>query len=300
MNDFEPRRSGDNNQPRMNEESIQTSKPDVVSKSATGPRTRDGKQRSKMNSVKHGIFAAGILRGFERKADHEKLVEELRNCFQPQNVIDELRVEKLAMLFRRQRRLLISESAEILNQLSDCKLQKEALEQEDRVNSKKSERGLMEFLANPFVVERCIQLLTDWRERLCQRGYDSYFDLPLMRKLYGRCPGEELDVRTQQGITEAFAKSERKKPDVWSEKDTNEFQGKQCKELMAKLDGEIEYLKHVKSVSDSMTAELTENERNSQLVPRAENLDRFIRYEAYIFREIDRTVAQLKCARAAE
>jgi len=293
MNDFEPGRSGDNNQPTINDESIQTSQPQVLSKSATGPRTPGGKQRSKMNALKHGIFAAGILRGFERKADHEKLVEELRNYFQPQNVIDELRVEKLAMLFGRHRRLLVAESAEILKQRSDYKLQREALEQEDRLNSKKSERGLMEFLANPFVVGRCMQLLTDWRERLLQRGYDAYFDLPLMRKLYGRFPGEEFDVRTQQGITEAFAKSERKKRDAWSEKDTNEFQGKQCKKLMSKLDGEIEYLKHVKSVSDSMSAELTENERNSQLVPRAENVDRIIRYEAHICREVDRTVAQL-------
>jgi len=169
MNDFEPGRSGDNNQPRISDESIQTSQPEVLSKSATGPRTPDGKGRSKMNALKHGIFAAGILRGFERKADHEKLVEELRNYFQPQNVIDELRVEKLAMLFGRYRRLVIAESAEILKERSGEKLWREALEQEDRLRSKKSDRGLMEFLDNPFVVDRCLELASGWRERVCQR-----------------------------------------------------------------------------------------------------------------------------------
>jgi hypothetical protein len=294
MVNFEPGRIANTNHPRINEELLPASQQEVGSKSTTGPRTQPGKRRSKMNAIKHGIFAAGILSGFERKSDHEKLFEDLCNYFQPQNVIDELLVEKLAMLYRRHRRLLMAEAAEILKQLSDDKLQKEALEQEDRLNSKKSERGLMEFLANPFVVVRCIQLLTYWRERICHRGYDAYFDLPLMRKLYGRCPGEELDAQTQQRITEAFTESEWNTHKGRSEKETHEFHERQCKDLLSKLDGDIEYLKHVKSVTDSVSTELTENERNSQLVPRAENLDRLIRYEAHICREVDRTLGHLE------
>jgi hypothetical protein len=159
------------------------------------------------------------------------------------------------------------------------------------INSRKSERGLMEFLDNPFVLDRCIKLTTDWRERVHQRGYDAYFDFPLMRKLYGRCPAEQLDAHTQQQI-KAFSSSELKKCDVRSDQEKYEFQEKQCKDLLSKLDADIEYLQYTKSVFDDLGR--ASNEKESQLVPRAEILDRLIRYEAHLSREFDRTVNQLE------
>jgi hypothetical protein len=292
MNDFEPGRSEDKNQPKINEDSIQTYQPEALSKTATGPRTSGGKRRSKMNAAKHGIFTAGILEGVERKADHDKLVDELRDHFQPHGTFEELLVEKLAMLYRRHRRLLIAESADILNQRSDERLRREALEEEDRLKSKKSDRGLMEFLDNPFVIDRCLELVSDWRERICQRGYDAYFDFPLMRKLYGRCLAEELDTRMQERIR-ALVNSELEKPEVRSDQEKQALQEKQFKDLLSQVDEEIEYLKHTKSVLDHLGSASRVHEKDSQLVPRAENVDRIIRYEAHICREIDRTVAQL-------
>jgi hypothetical protein len=292
MNDFEPGRSEDKNQPKINEDSIQTSQPEALSKTATGPRTSGGKCRSRMNAAKHGIFTAGILDGVERKADHDKLVAELRDHFQPWDTHDELLIEKLAMLYRRHRRLLIAESAEILKERSGEKLWREALEQEDRLRSKKSDRGLMEFLDNPFIVDRCLELVSGWRERVCQRGYDAIFDFPLMRKLYGRCQAEDLDTRTQERIR-ALANSEVEKPQVRSDQEKQELREKEFKDLLSQLDEDIEFLKHAKSVFDNLGSASRAYDKDSQLVPRAENLDRIIRYEAHICREIDRTVAQL-------
>jgi hypothetical protein len=196
------------------------------------------------------------------------------------------------MLYRRHRRLLIAEAAEILRERSGEKLWREALEQEDRLRSKKSDRGLMEFLDNPFVVDRCLELVNGWRERVCQRGYDAHFDFPLMRKLYGRCQAEDLDTRTQERIR-ALANSEVKKPQVRSDQEKQELREKEFKDLLSQLDEDIEFLKHAKSVFDNLGSASRAYEKDSQLVPRGENLDRIIRYEAHICREIDRTVAQL-------
>jgi len=294
MENLERERSESDSEPKIDGEPVQTSQAEIQVRSARGPRTPRGKEQSKMNASKHGIFTAGILEGLERKVDHDKLVGELRDHFQPEGTFEELLVEKLAMLCRRHRRLLIAESAEILKERSDRRLQREALELEDRVNSNKSERGLTEFLTNPFVVERCIKLLTDWRGRIHQRGYDAYWDFNVTRILYGRFRAEELDASTQREVKEMFANSGLKNRDIRSDQEKQEFESKEYTTLLSQLDKHIELLQLVKSTSESISAELTQYERDSQLVPRAENLDRLIRYEAHIDRSFDRTLNQLE------
>ena len=44
---------------------------------ATGPRTQRGKQKSRSNAVKHGIFAVGLLSGRESRAEYNARVEDL-------------------------------------------------------------------------------------------------------------------------------------------------------------------------------------------------------------------------------
>jgi hypothetical protein len=91
----------------------------------------------------------------------------------------------------------------------------------------------------------------------------------------------------------ALVNSELKKPEVGSDQEKQELQEKQSKDLLSQLDEEIEYLKHTKSVLDDLGRASRVHEKDSQLVPRAENVDRIIRYEAHICREVDRTLAQL-------
>jgi hypothetical protein len=294
MEHFEPGTSESNKEPTTNEGPVQTSQVEVLPKLATGPRTPAGKVRSKKNAVSHGIFTAGILKGVERKADHARLVEELRDHFQAQGPWEELLLEKMAMILMRQGRVLIAESAEILREHGGERLRREALDLEDRINSKSSERGLMEFLDNRFVLARCTKLVTDWRERVSQRGYDAYFDFALMRKLYGRCPAEELDKRTQEQIKTLSSPAVKTHPGVRSDQEKHEFQEKQCKDLLSRLDDEIEYLKHTKSVFEDLGRASRVYEQDCQLVPRAEILDRLIRYEAHLNRQFDHAVNQLE------
>jgi len=80
---------------------------------ATGPRTRQGKERSKYNALKHGVFSAQVVLPDESKAEFHALLDGLRNDFQPKGTLEDVLVEKLAALFWRNRRLIIAESAEI-------------------------------------------------------------------------------------------------------------------------------------------------------------------------------------------
>jgi hypothetical protein len=51
---------------------------------ATGPRTRQGKARSKRNALKHGVFAKDVVLPDESDAEFHALLDGLRNDFQPE------------------------------------------------------------------------------------------------------------------------------------------------------------------------------------------------------------------------
>ena len=84
-----------------------------VSVGPTGLRTLRGKRRSRYNATKHGIFREGIIEGRESRDQYDYLLAALVHHFQPDGALEELLVEKLAMLFWRYRRLLCAERGEI-------------------------------------------------------------------------------------------------------------------------------------------------------------------------------------------
>ena len=79
----------------------------------SGPRTQRGKQKSRSNAVKHGIFAVGLLRGGESRAEYNALVDDLAESLRPVGKFEEILVEKLVTTPWRYRRFLQAEAAEI-------------------------------------------------------------------------------------------------------------------------------------------------------------------------------------------
>jgi hypothetical protein len=67
--------------------------------SSTGPRTPEGKRRSKYNAIRHGIFADLVLTGEpfrESIQDYKRLLEALRKAFKCDNALDQILVQVLA------------------------------------------------------------------------------------------------------------------------------------------------------------------------------------------------------------
>src|SRR5579863_6378262 len=84
-----------------------------VTNSATGPRTPQGKNRSKSNASKHGILSSVVVLPDESRPDYESLLGGFRESLQPVGSLEEILVEKLANLLWRHRRLICAEGAEI-------------------------------------------------------------------------------------------------------------------------------------------------------------------------------------------
>lgn len=81
-----------------------------LTRSATGPRTAAGKERSKHNALTHGIFSKVAVLKDEPRAEFDSLLRGFRDSFQPVGAVEEVLVEQLAVLIWRRRRLLAAEA----------------------------------------------------------------------------------------------------------------------------------------------------------------------------------------------
>ncbi len=88
-----------------------TGRSDKLSSGHGGPRTAQGKRRGKFS--KHGIFSIVIVLKGESRAEYDSLLKGMRDSRQPQGMLEEVLVEKLATLLWRQKRFLQGEGAEI-------------------------------------------------------------------------------------------------------------------------------------------------------------------------------------------
>jgi hypothetical protein len=81
-----------------------------LSRRSTGPRTLEGKERSKHNAIKHGIFSKVVVLKDEPRAAFDALLNGFFDDLQPQGALEETLVEKLAVLTWRYRRLIVAEA----------------------------------------------------------------------------------------------------------------------------------------------------------------------------------------------
>ena len=81
---------------------------------STGPKTKEGKSRSRCNALKHGILAADLLvkskYGAEDQAQFEGLLSSLCRDLSPVGILEEMMVEKIAVCWWRQKRALRREA----------------------------------------------------------------------------------------------------------------------------------------------------------------------------------------------
>jgi hypothetical protein len=75
-----------------------------------GPRTSNGKERSKYNAVKHGIFSKVVVLEGEPRGTFDRLLSELFSDLQPVGELERILVEKIAILVWRYRRLIVTEA----------------------------------------------------------------------------------------------------------------------------------------------------------------------------------------------
>jgi hypothetical protein len=88
---------------------------------STGPRTPNGKARSRWNALKHGVLAKAVipepLQPYESRQEFDRLLATLRDEFAPQSAVEEMLLETIATCYWRLARIVRAEAAAISHRL---------------------------------------------------------------------------------------------------------------------------------------------------------------------------------------
>jgi hypothetical protein len=260
---------------------------------ASGPRTARGKQRSKYNAVKHGIFAKVVLPG-ESRPEYESLVKDLLEDLSPHGRLEEILVEKIAMLFWCLRRLIEAMNAETQRRTEFLEWD----EEENRKFPSLEELHVLEvgptqlidhIKEHPKILERCLSLLFALKARLLIRGFNKEFSIEVLTTIYGiNSPIRTLlDSYSVWYPTSQVSEEERQRMGYASPA--------VCKErFLEDIDDEIARLLKYQEKQKSVISKRLGLAGTGLRVPQAPDLDRFLRYHTTFERTLDRTLSQLE------
>lgn len=256
---------------------------------STGPRTAQGRAVSKMNALKHGILSRQVLvRGLVFK-ENEKELDALHRRFweayQPEGPVEEMLVDQIVTAHWRLRRALTAESGEIAlavdtghrkrsqkhpvlqwaqwSALGDPipAMQQSSVGNAILGNWLREVRKIVE--ADGGMTERAVH---DLARRFRGEANSLVDELDTLRKLEANCEG--LDDATRRERTQA--------------------------EALAFLDRKIGHLRFGQELCvDEEDAE-EEARQAAAVLPSGEVLDKILRYETKLERQMYRAMAQLE------
>ncbi len=272
---------------------------------ATGPRTLAGKERSKHNALKHGLFSKAILLKSESRREYDCLWSDLRADRRPVGKLEEILVEKIAVLTWRYRRFIAAESGAIRKNTEFPRL--------DGNNGGPTQNGygadiatvkvifigntsdgntpgLIRSIADPTILRQCLDLLSELQENLKTNGFSSDEDQKILHTIYGTGKPSEQDFPNVYAIwsTRANCSEEDRQKNGYSSS------GQCVTKVLDATANEIRRLRQQGQI-DSTKAEISKLRGSIPGDPNSDS-DRLLRYEANISRELDRTLNQLERA----
>jgi hypothetical protein len=255
-----------------------------------------GKQTASRNATRHGVFSKVILLKGESKVEYENLWAGLREALQPVGALEEHLVEKLATITWRHRRVLQAEGAEIQKNRefveSDQRNRESEAAQEFVLLLHDDNVGLIQKIGNPVVLENCLELLSELRERVEKNGLDQENDSLILEKIYG----ERHNVRLHEDLYDSYGQWFNTFETPEEERESEGYASpEQCrKNVLDEIGKEIRRLKGYQKKGASVETKRMQLEVVSRSIPDGPGLERLLRYEASLNRDFDRTLSQLE------
>jgi hypothetical protein len=265
-------------------------------KKATGPRTRQGKEKSKHNATRHGIFSSAVVTRGESQAEFDGVLNGLREDRQPVGKFEELLLDKLASDFWRLRRVLIAEAAEIQAQAESVAWNgKERIREEAAGLSQfNGNRGLIRRISNRAALLGCLDLLEELKGSIQERGFSLELDKIPLAKLYGDYDGENSFQTLFRSYllwcSVASISPEERQQEGLPPPD-------KCKDVfLGEVKQEIKRLRQYEKKQAKFAMSQLALDVLRQIVPDVPKLDLLLRYNTHLERNIDRTWNQLERA----
>jgi hypothetical protein len=280
-----------------------------IQKRRPGPRTQLGKQRSKYNAMKRGLFAKVVLLSHEPRAEFNALLYGLQESLKPEGVLELTLVEKLATILWRYRRLLQAETAAVLSNIEErrdeaAKLSERQAEYEYSWQShfaKHSKVGLMPRINDAKTLETCLRHLRIAKAEVQNFGLEFEEEDPdqpyCLKLVYGiRYPG-----RPGRDLYDCFVECLNALKATPVERQKRGFSSEDAcvEKFIDEADKEILRLTKLQESlpRDSALAIKSPQEEIGLLksaIPASAELERLLRYEVSVERAFDRTLKQLE------
>lgn len=246
---------------------------------STGPKTEEGKAIAKLNAIKHGILSEAVLitkgDGLERKETYLAFYNGLRDYFQPQGTMEDTLVEHIVVTLWRKRRVLRFELGCLRKQLDDHRQIAEASEEAhtpktifDRLMAAKKQ--LAHHQQEKQYLKEDYDILSDEE---VGNWADSYFKVAERKNFEAEEPEQVRDWLKKQGLTEDQIRQE----------------------LIQVEDAAIEAAQaEIKALEPQVELELERMALLASLPAQGWQLDRIIRYEASLDRQLYKAINQLE------
>jgi hypothetical protein len=254
---------------------------------STGPKTTTGKSVAKLNALKHGILAGDVVvtgRFFEEDANaYNRLRRELWESLAPVGVAEEILVDRIAVCAWRFRRALKAEQGEIL--LSTDVKTLSRMQTRHTMGELAVKHGLTGAMMTTAGTAHILQMLTRLRQQVQADGEltDAALqeaiaevagpDVPLMREL--------ARLRTLLG----------NKPNGI---EATEWKARQCRHVVEYLDQQCRKFDSVREDLAEDESEETQARLTAATLPSPEILDKILRYETTLERQLYRAMNQLE------
>ena len=266
---------------------------------STGPKSIKGKSVVKWNAVKHGLLSKEVViqagEGKESNAEFSRFLAQLQVDLQPNSILEEVLVEKIAVCYWRLRRVLRCEIGEIRKDLDALSL-KEIFKRLDEVRFEKRFLGLDDsrhkLEKNSLGLHYLIGVLDDVRALVEEVGHVPE---EAQKELWKNFGGEEKGLSSwcftfSQMAIEGPEKA-KKDPEHYGDTPPPEA----CKGMILKLiDDEKEKMEALKKSIEEKEELETEAKMCSLALPAKEAMDKILRYETTIERQLYRAMNQLE------
>ena len=262
---------------------MKNKKANLAGPTGSGPRTIVGKRRSRRNALRHGFYADEILLPNENHELFSQLIEQLRDEWRPEGVLEDYHVFVIGASIWRRLRMLKAEAAEIGRVAQFVHIDR-MQQQHLAAEACNSDQALLSDTLNPFALHRGIEVLRTLRAEFETRGFHEQ-DLSTLRRLYG----EDMELGFSgdyAAAVSAFAASH-----TGPEPPATPIAAER---ILKAIDSEISRLETLLNDANEVERTRAEFAARSALVPPPEVLNRLVRCEAHCDRVLLRATRELQ------
>lgn len=255
---------------------------------STGPKTKLGKVKISQNALKHGILSSAIINESKNLGENTKefvlLRQRLADDLQPEGILEEMLVDKVAICYWRLLRAVRAENGLIRLQTDNLDF-KEFIKVADEAKKQMRFKLLTRFddrLKNSISAQWTIDELEQIKKNLQELGYMS--DEDIKEYTYIKNPTDDKDSFALIYFFNATAKGE-----VEGEPDRT----KGIKALTSMLEKDIEQLSSSKDAYEELEKDHIEAKTLAFSIPLNDSADKLTRYETATENQLYRAMNQL-------